>query len=111
MTAHTVLRFRGARALSDFRLAKLVQELGSAQPALNGLRAEFWHFVEADAAPDAGDGRAVGKLDPILPAEARDDDAGAGRSDALVRAAAQRLNSASSLAAQIKSFSDRPPMA
>jgi phosphoribosylformylglycinamidine synthase len=51
-TAH-VLRFRGARALSDFRLAKLVQELKSLQPAVRGTAAEFWHFVEADALPGA----------------------------------------------------------
>ncbi len=53
MTAPTVIRFRGARALSDFRLAKLVQELKVAQPAVHGVAAEFWHFVEADHAPDA----------------------------------------------------------
>ena len=56
MTAPTVLRFRGARALSDFRLAKLVQELKVALPApaaVRGVAAEFWHFVEADAAPGA----------------------------------------------------------
>ncbi len=53
MTTPTVLRFRGARALSDFRLAKLVQELKKAQPAVRGVAAEFWHFVEADAAPGA----------------------------------------------------------
>ena len=53
MTKTTVLRFRGARALSDFRLAKLVQELKKAQPAVRGAAAEFWHFVEAESAPDA----------------------------------------------------------
>src|SRR6185436_3806092 len=50
VTAPPVLRFRGARALSDFRLAKLVQELKVAQPAIAGVTAEFWHFVEAEAA-------------------------------------------------------------
>ena len=58
MTAPTVLRFRGARALSDFRLAKLVRELRVAQPALVGVAAEFWHFIEADGEPDA-QGRAL----------------------------------------------------
>ena len=52
MTAPAVLRFRGARALSDFRLAKLVQELRSVQPSLKAVAAEYWHFVEAAAAPD-----------------------------------------------------------
>jgi phosphoribosylformylglycinamidine synthase len=58
VTAPTVLRIRGARALSEFRLAKLVQELKKVQPAVRGVAAEFWHFVEADAAPEA-DGRAL----------------------------------------------------
>ncbi|HTP61180.1 MAG TPA: phosphoribosylformylglycinamidine synthase [Burkholderiales bacterium] len=53
MTTPAVLRFRGARALSDFRLAKLVQELRIAQPELRGVSAEFWHFVEVAAAPGA----------------------------------------------------------
>ena len=48
-----VLKFRGARALSDFRLAKLLPELKQALPAVQGVAAEFWHFVEADAEPDA----------------------------------------------------------
>ena len=48
MTTPTVLRFRGALALSDFRLAKLVHDLKSAQPGLRAVAAEFWHFVECD---------------------------------------------------------------
>ena len=56
MTKPAVLQFRGARALSDFRLAKLVQELKSAQPAVRGVAAEFWHFVETAAEPDARHG-------------------------------------------------------
>ncbi len=47
----TVLRFRGARALSDFRLDKLLPELKKAHPAVRGVAAEFWHFVEADGEP------------------------------------------------------------
>jgi phosphoribosylformylglycinamidine synthase len=53
VTAPPALRFRGARALSDFRLAKLVQELKVAQPAVAGVAAEYWHFVEVAAAPSA----------------------------------------------------------
>jgi phosphoribosylformylglycinamidine synthase len=49
----TILKLRGASALSDFRLAKLLQELKKAHPAVRGLAAEFWHFIEADAEPDA----------------------------------------------------------
>ena len=62
MTTPTVLRFRGARALSDFRLAKLVQELRSMQPALRGIVAEFWHFVETAAAPEAEELRLLERL-------------------------------------------------
>ncbi len=40
-----ILRLRGRRALSDFRLAKLLQSL-PVQCAGLTLRAEFWHFVE-----------------------------------------------------------------
>ncbi len=47
----TVLRFRGARALSDFRLAKLLPRLKAIDSAVRGVSAEFWHFVEADSDP------------------------------------------------------------
>ncbi len=53
MTTSPVLRFRGASALSDFRLARLARDLKSALPAVRGVAAEFWHFVEAGAAPGA----------------------------------------------------------
>jgi phosphoribosylformylglycinamidine synthase len=58
----TVLRFRGARALSDFRLAKLLPELKKAHPAISGIAAEFWHFVEADAEPGADERRVLEQL-------------------------------------------------
>ena len=57
-----VLRHRGARALSDFRLAKLLQEIRKAHPAVRGVAAEFWHFIEADARPDADDMRLLERL-------------------------------------------------
>jgi phosphoribosylformylglycinamidine synthase len=58
----TFLRFRGARALSDFRLAKLLPELKKAHPAVGGVAAEFWHFVEAEAAPDGEERRVLERL-------------------------------------------------
>ncbi|HLX81066.1 MAG TPA: phosphoribosylformylglycinamidine synthase [Burkholderiales bacterium] len=61
MTA-TVLRFRGARALSDFRLAKLLPELKKAHPAVRGVAAEFWHFVEADGELGAGERKLLERL-------------------------------------------------
>jgi len=62
VTAPLVLRFRGARALSDFRLAKLVQELKKAQPAVRAVAAEFWHFVECEGAPGAGERELLERL-------------------------------------------------
>ncbi|HVB50058.1 MAG TPA: phosphoribosylformylglycinamidine synthase, partial [Burkholderiales bacterium] len=47
----TILKLRGARALSDFRLAKLLAQLQKIHPGVRRLEAEFWHFVETDAAP------------------------------------------------------------
>ncbi len=47
-----ILRLRGRRALSDFRLAKLLQSV-SASLASVTLRAEFWHFVETARDLDA----------------------------------------------------------
>jgi phosphoribosylformylglycinamidine synthase len=40
-----ILRLRGRRALSDFRLAKLLQSASASLPPLT-LYAEFWHFVD-----------------------------------------------------------------
>ncbi len=57
-----VLRFRGARALSDFRLAKLLHEVKKAHPAVRAVAAEFWHFIEADAEPDAHGKRLLERL-------------------------------------------------
>src|SRR3990172_7933570 len=57
-----VLKFRGARALSDFRLAKLLPELKRAHSAVDGVAAEFWHFVEADAQPGPDERRVLERL-------------------------------------------------
>jgi len=62
VTNPVLLRFRGARALSDFRLAKLVRELKSAQPAVRAVAAEFWHFVETAGEPDAEQRRLLERL-------------------------------------------------
>ena len=45
----TVLKLRGARALSDFRLAKLLTRIQEIDSAVRGLSAEHWHFVELQA--------------------------------------------------------------
>jgi phosphoribosylformylglycinamidine synthase len=57
-----VLRFRGARALSDFRLAKLLPRLQEIDAGIRRVAAEFWHFVEADGTPGAEQRRLLEKL-------------------------------------------------
>jgi hypothetical protein len=57
-----ILHLRGRRALSDFRLAKLLQEARKAQPSLT-LRTEYWHFVECEPALD---GVARQRLEQLL---------------------------------------------
>jgi phosphoribosylformylglycinamidine synthase len=44
-----ILHLRGRRALSDFRLAKLLDGARSELPSLT-LHTEFWHFAECDGA-------------------------------------------------------------
>jgi phosphoribosylformylglycinamidine synthase len=51
----TILKLRGARALSEFRLAKLLASLQQVHPGVRGVRAEYWHFVEAAAPPGAAE--------------------------------------------------------
>jgi len=66
----TILKLRGARALSEFRLAKLLPSLQQAFPGALRVAAEYWHFVEADAEPDAaGRGLLERLLDYGVPPE------------------------------------------
>ena len=44
-----IRNLRGARALSEFRVAKLLPQLQSVSPGVRGVRAEYWHFAELDA--------------------------------------------------------------
>jgi len=44
----TILKLRGARALSEFRVAKLLPSLRSDHRGLRGIAAEFWHFAEVE---------------------------------------------------------------
>ena len=59
----TILKLRGARALSDFRLAKLLPQLKAVHPGVQAVAAEFRHFVEVAVALDA---RESGLLDQLL---------------------------------------------
>jgi phosphoribosylformylglycinamidine synthase len=40
------LALRGSNALSEFRLRKLLSNLKHSVPAVHGISAEYWHFVE-----------------------------------------------------------------
>jgi phosphoribosylformylglycinamidine synthase len=51
----TILKLRGARALSEFRLAKLLPSLQQVTPGVRRVHAEFWHFAEAAAEPSAAE--------------------------------------------------------
>jgi phosphoribosylformylglycinamidine synthase len=51
--SHQILQLRGPRALSEFRLAKLLASLQKADPGVRAVAAEFRHFVECEAALDA----------------------------------------------------------
>jgi len=42
----TILRLPGRRALSDFRLDKLLQSIRPALPALRSIETRYWHFVK-----------------------------------------------------------------
>jgi phosphoribosylformylglycinamidine synthase len=45
----TILKLRGARALSEFRIAKLLPALQAVHPGIRRLAAEYWHFAETEA--------------------------------------------------------------
>ena len=45
----TILKLRGARALSEFRIAKLLPALRAMHPGIRRLAAEYWHFAETEA--------------------------------------------------------------
>jgi phosphoribosylformylglycinamidine synthase len=57
-----ILQLRGARALSEFRLAKLLAALQKADPGVRAVAAEFRHFVECERPPEASGRRTLEKL-------------------------------------------------
>src|SRR6266853_5076643 len=48
-----ILKLRGSRAVSAFRLDKLNSRLATIQQSVRAAAAEHWHFVEVDRALDA----------------------------------------------------------
>ena len=57
-----ILKLRGASALSEFRLAKLLRSLQQASPGVRRVAGEYWHFVEMAHAPDAEQRRMLERL-------------------------------------------------
>jgi phosphoribosylformylglycinamidine synthase len=57
-----VLKLRGARALSDFRLAKLLPQLKQLHPGIAGVAAAFWHFAEVERALSGEDQKLLARL-------------------------------------------------
>ena len=66
-----ILRLRGRRALSDFRLAKLLRSVSASHPSLT-LHAEFWHFVETTRALTAPEHERLERILTYGPASAID---------------------------------------
>ncbi|MGA8051475.1 MAG: phosphoribosylformylglycinamidine synthase, partial [Burkholderiales bacterium] len=57
-----ILKLRGARALSEFRLAKLLPPLQQAFQGVRSVAAEYWHFVEVARSPDPAQRRLLERL-------------------------------------------------
>ena len=57
-----ILKLRGARALSEFRLAKLLPPLQQAFQGVRSVAAEYWHFVEVARSPDPAQQRLLERL-------------------------------------------------
>ena len=62
-----ILKLRGASALSDFRLAKLLPQLNSVHPGVKSVAAEFRHFVEVLEPLDAPETELLAPLLPYPP--------------------------------------------
>jgi phosphoribosylformylglycinamidine synthase len=57
-----ILQLRGPRALSDFRLAKLLAQLKKIDPGIRSAAAEYRHFVACEGGLDAGALRTLERL-------------------------------------------------
>jgi phosphoribosylformylglycinamidine synthase len=60
--SHQILQLRGPRALSEFRLAKLLASLQKVESGVRAVAAEFRHFVECDAEPEVAGRRLLERL-------------------------------------------------
>ena len=57
-----MLQLPGARALSDFRIAKLVARLSTLEPAVRSLNARFIHFVDSERPLEAAERQLLQQL-------------------------------------------------
>jgi phosphoribosylformylglycinamidine synthase len=57
-----ILKLRGPRALSEFRLAKLLAVLKKVDPAVRSVTAGFWHFAETTRELDVAERRRLERL-------------------------------------------------
>ena len=65
-----ILRLRGSRAVSGFRLQKLLESLRNDAPSIRSLAATYWHFVHVERPLSADERR---RLEAVL--EGAGDDA------------------------------------
>src|SRR5579871_898729 len=65
-----MLQLPGARALSDFRIAKLLARLSALEPAVTALEARFIHFVDTARPLDFVQRKILQQLLTYGPAEA-----------------------------------------
>jgi len=64
----SILKLRGASALSPSRLQRLSRAVGEVLPKLAGLAAEHWYFVEVSVPLDGGEtARLIELLDSLAP--------------------------------------------
>jgi phosphoribosylformylglycinamidine synthase len=57
-----ILKLRGSRAVSAFRLEKLNSRLATVHRSIKAVAAEYWHFVETEHPLDAHDTEVLGQL-------------------------------------------------
>src|SRR5258706_10212995 len=57
-----ILKLRGARAVSAFRLDKLNSRLAAIRTSARIAAAEYWHFVEAERALEPRESRVLERL-------------------------------------------------
>src|SRR5712691_3228507 len=57
-----ILKLRGSRAVSAFRLDKLNSRLATIRQSVRAVAAEYWHFVETERALDARETQVLERL-------------------------------------------------